>query len=202
MVVLEDSDLVARGRDRRSGHATACTAAGLRMGASEVAGRRRLAALLAVLCLLLGACGSDEEETDGGGESAGSRDCLKLWNDDADASLKSLAGLSNDPKADVLTGSYGGKKFKSEIFDVSTTGTGDDLTVSPGDCVVTQVGDAGVLFVFVNSKDEKGAQAWHRLLESGKHPLAKPSGRKDLLKDPVRARIEGAGAEGRLERKG
>ena len=160
----------------------------------------RLLVVVAALCLLLVACG-DDEKPDGGGETAGSGDCLKLWNDEADASLNSLAGLSNDPNVDVLAGSYGVEEFKSEIFDTGTEGTGADVTVSPGDCVVTQAGEAGLLFVFVNSKDEKREQAWHRIVESGKHPLAKPSGR-DLLEDPVRARIVGAGSEGRLEPKG
>jgi hypothetical protein len=104
--------------------------------------------------------------------------------------------LSNSPEADVLVGTWAGEEFAAEIFDTTTEGTGEDVTVAPGDCVVKQVSGGLVLYVFVRGEDG----AWHRLLENGDHPLAAPDEKQ--LDGVARATLEGTGAEAELTPKG
>jgi hypothetical protein len=169
---------------------------------------RQLAKVLAalLLCLALGACGGDDGDDEpssasggqtaaaesGGTEAADGAACLDSWNADAEDGLKQLMALSNSPDADVLTGTWAGEEFSAEIFDTTTQGTGEDVTVASGDCVVKQVSDGLVLYVFVRGEDG----AWHRLLESGDHPLAAPDEKR--LDGVARATLEGDGAQSAL----
>ena len=154
-----------------------------------------LTAALAASALAAGCGGDDDSSGDTGTEgsaptttaeasSGGTGDCVESWNAEADDTLKGLASLSNDPNAEVDVGPYAGEPFSAEAFDGTTTGTGQEVAVEAGDCVVSEFSqDFGQpLFVFVLASVDGGAASWHRLSETGKHPL---SGSAADLIDPL-----------------
>ena len=167
--------------------------------------RRPLALLLTLAFALAGCGGGDDDAGSNGGqaEKTPSQSCVDQWNDKADDTLVRIVNLANDPESDVLVGTYKGEPFEAEAFDGSTTGTGTQVAVNEGDCVVTQVsGDGLVLFSFVLPKS--GGDSWHRLNESGDHPLG-----QDLAKNVdahlagvVRTTRTGEGVDATLEPKG
>lgn len=119
--------------------------------------------------------GEDAEPTATTAESATTTDagCVDSWNTELDESLKGLVNLSNDPDADVVVGTYAGEPFSAEVFDATTEGTGDEVEVQPGDCVVSQFSKEFDMPLFVFVRGSTGGDAeWHRLSETGKHPLA------------------------------
>lgn len=160
-------------------------------------GALALSAALAAGTLAVG-CGGDDDDSGNGtetseattataettGSSGGSGDCLATWNADADDALKGIASLSNAPDAEVDVGPYAGEPFSSEAFDGGTSGTGQQVAVAAGDCVVSEFSqDFGLpLFVFVRGSVAGGEPTWHRLSETGKHPL---NGDAAALIDPV-----------------
>src|SRR5688572_23468888 len=98
-----------------------------------------------LVCLALGACGGDDGGDEpssasggqtaaepGGTEAADGAACLDSWNTGAEEGLKQLMALSNSPDADVLSGTWAGEEFSAEIFDSTTEGTGENVTVAPG----------------------------------------------------------------------
>ncbi len=169
--------------------------------------RRLAAGLLATTALLLAGCGGDDgdesgateaatEAESGGGTTAGADgDCVAAWNEGASEGLKGIAALSNDPGIETQVGDYGGEPFTAEVFDATTTGTGQQIDVAQGDCVVTEFSDEfGMpLFVFVQTADG----TWHRISETGQHPLAADS--SGLLESPTAAEV---GEGGDLEAAG
>ncbi len=118
---------------------------------------------LAAIAGGLVACG-DDDGSDSAATSEAEVGCVEAFADEAPPEFASLANLSHDPKSDVLAGTYSGAEFTAETYDESTTGDGSEITVSPGACVITEVGTSveAVLYLFVVGSDG----SWHRLLES------------------------------------
>jgi hypothetical protein len=125
---------------------------------------RRAITAIATLALAVGtgACGDDDDATTTAESGGSAPDCVESFTSSAPDTFAQLAGLSHDPKEQVTVGTYSGEEFSAETYDNGTTGDGTEVTVAPGDCVITEVSSLGVLYLFVQADDGE----WHRLLES------------------------------------
>ena len=155
---------------------------------------------------LLGACGSDENEsgdnTNAGGDTStqagtGSGACIDAFNK-ASKDVRAQASLSHRGEgADIQVGTYSGKPFTAtgETYDASGSSTSADVKVATGDCVAVDLtsGEKETNWVVV---EVKGASpGWYFLDETGSHPLAKVP---QPISEPVKATIAGFGVDAKL----